>query len=152
MAEFQNVLNKKPKLRINSQEGANRQFASFQKTCKNREGKTQRDRIPARNKGDRYLLIKRELDGGLRVDIYQNREGDKENEGESRKGNFPNQNERKDRSAARPIWFISSSRKEQEKCSKISERARLPARISHTLVFLPGKAGVAGAPPAPMTK
>ena len=102
-----------------------------------------------------YLPMKRELAGRLRVGIYQPREADKGSEGESKEKErgFPQiRQEEKNHSTARAIWFISSSRKEQEKCSEISERARLPARISHTLVLLPGKAGAAGALSAPMTK
>ena len=39
-----------------------------------------------------------------------------------------------------------------KKRRKTGEEATLPAEISHTLVFLPGKAGAAGAAPARMTK
>lgn len=53
--------------------------------CKNRDGKTKSDQIPTINKGETYLLVKRELDGKLRVDICQTCEGDKGNEGESKK-------------------------------------------------------------------
>ena len=72
---------------------------------------------------------------------------------EKKEREFPQlKQEVKNHSTACAIWFISSSRKEQENRREIGERARLPARISHTLVLLPGKAGAAGAFPAPMTK
>lgn len=89
-----------------------------------------------------YLPMKRDLAGRLRVDIYQTREADKGSEGESKEKErgFPQlRREEKNHSTARAIWFISSSRKEQERRSEISERARLPARISHTLVLLQGR-------------
>lgn len=74
--------------------------------------------------------------------MYQNREGDKGNEGEGkkeRKGTFPAETRGKDRSMALAIWFISISKKELEKCRKTREQARLPTRISHTLVCLPAR-------------
>lgn len=106
---------------------------------KPREGKTKDDWIPARNKGDWYFSIKREVAGKLRVGMYQNREGGKGNESEGKKerrGTFPAKTRGKDHSMALAIWFISISKKELEKCRKTSEQTRLPTRISHTLVFL----------------
>lgn len=52
---------------------------------------------------------------------------------------FPAETRGKDRSTALAIWLISISKKELEKCRKTSEQARLPTRISHTLVCLPAR-------------
>lgn len=79
---------------------------------KHREGKTKDDWIPARNKGDWYFSIKRELAGKLRVGMYQNWEGDKGNEGEGkRKERGLSQPKQEDQSMAHAIWFILISKK-----------------------------------------
>lgn len=81
--------------------------------------------------------------------IYQNCKGDKGNEGENKKereATSPTKTRGKDCcSMVLAIWFISRSRKEQEKHRKTSEQASLAAGTSHTLVCLPGKAGAATA-------
>lgn len=49
------------------------------------EEKIKGDWIPAKNESGRHLFIKRELAGTVRVAICQTCEGDKGNEGESKK-------------------------------------------------------------------
>lgn len=111
--------NKTPKLRINSQEGAINESDSLWFILGNSQKQireTKGDRIPAGNKGDRYLPIKRQLAGNPREGIYQSREDNKGNEAvrkKEKKGNFSNYSERKSCSIVLAISFISSSRREQ---------------------------------------
>lgn len=69
-----------------------------------------------------------------------------------KKGNFPNQNERKRpfQGTCHLVYF--KLKKRTGRMKKATEQARLPARIRHTLVFLPSQAGAAGVYPAQMTK
>lgn len=105
-------------------------------------GKNQRwPGFPARIEGDRYFSIKRKLAGKLRVTIYQNWEGDKEMKVKVKKGNFPNQNERKRpfQGTCHLVYF--KLKKRTGRMKKASEQARLPARISHTLTCVSAQPG-----------
>lgn len=92
------------------------------------------------------------LAGKLRVNIYQNREGDKGNEGESKKREPP----RPKWEEKTVPWHLPSGlfqahgknrKNEKEAVNKLDYQ-----RESVTHLFLPGKAGAAGIHPAQMTK